>query len=206
MSGPQTRRGEPRGEPRSGRHGEPPAPDETCRVFTQGPTESPFSFDVRLQRCLENPTLLGSLMRVVLECLPEITDREILRRVRLAAALLKPGGNVTLSYNPTHDPSHTLSERLARMAHFASAALTRQCVIITVLPVSKIPEESAPPSAAWHRLQRQRVGPGPTPEPAPTREATNDAAFARTIVHQRVTHLVHTDSEAAPLPALILTR
>jgi|SRR5690606_24884561 len=198
---------EPRRAHRDAPFGERPPPDDTYRVFAQGPTESPFSFDARLQQCLEDPALLRSLARVVLVCGSEITDRQILRRVRLAAALLKPGGNVTLSYNPTHDPSHALSERLARLAHFASTAMAGQCVIITVLPVSKIPEETAPLSAAWRRLQRQRNGRnGPTSRPPPAQEPTARPAITQTVVHQRVTHLVHTDTAPTGPPPLILAR
>lgn len=138
---------------------EPPANPKTLQVFAQQASESALHFDARLRECLEDSSLLQSLPRAALVCTPETSDREILRRLRLVAARVKPGGSVMLSYN---DPSLgtanvQFTQRIERLAHFATSALSAQNLTLTVLPTSQLREESAPLSSAWHRLQRQRA-------------------------------------------------
>ncbi len=191
--------------------GHPPEND-ACHVFAQDPSESAFLFDLRLRECLDNPTLLRTLARAVLVCTSDLGDREILRRVRLVAARVRPGGSVTLSYNTTYKHSPDFAGRLTRLAEFASAALAAHGVKITALPVSKLAEESAPLSAAWQRLQRHRSGtrdthPNSTRQPSDTSSTVRNV-FTKTVVHQRRTQSTHVDWSPTPMPmpALILPR
>lgn len=155
--------GHPHAEKRESRARSP----ETCvsvQTFAQGPTESALSFDERLRECLGNLHLLQSLGRAVLVCTPEPSDRETLRRLRLVAARIKPGGLLTLAYHtPALGPTDVhFADRLGRLARFASLALGSHRVTVDVLPVSQLEEESAPLSAVWQRLQRQRGAGGPS--------------------------------------------
>jgi hypothetical protein len=131
----------------------------TCQVFARGTTESAVLFDERLRECLDNPNLLQSLGRAVLVCTADSSDREILRRLRLVAARLKPGGLLTLSYHtPPSGPTDVhFADRLCHLARFASLALGSHRLTVDVLPLSHLAEECAPLSAAWQRLQRQRT-------------------------------------------------
>lgn len=188
--------------------GHPPQ-DDACHVFAQDPSESPFLFDLRLRECLANPTLLRSLARAVLVCTSDLSDREILRRLRLVAARVQRGGSVTLSYDATRTHGPEFADRLTRLAQFASAALAAHSVNITALPVSKLADECAPLSAVWQRLQRHRVGHNPAATPA-THPAEPPSAlrsvFTQTFVHQRKTQSTRVDWTPTPVPALILPR
>lgn len=184
--------------------GHPPEND-ACHVFAQDQTESAFLFDLRLRECLSNPTLLRSLARAVLVCTPDLTDREILRRLRLVAARVMPGGSATLSFNKPFPGDQTFSTRLTRLAQFASTALVAHHVKVVALAMSDLVEESAPLSAAWRRLQLRRAAsvapaPGATAESAPSTRSV----VTQTVVHQRKTQIARApwtpSSEVTPMP------
>lgn len=183
--------------------GHPPEND-ACHVFAQDQSESAFLFDLRLRECLSNPTLLRSLARAVLVCTPDLTDREILRRLRLVAARVMPGGSVTLSCNHPTSSDQAFSARLTRVAQFASTALVAHHVKVVALAMSDLVEESAPLSAAWRRLQLRRsasVAPGAgTAESAPATRSV----VTQTVVHQRKTQIACApwtpSSEVTPMP------
>lgn len=181
--------------------GNPPEND-ACHVFAQDPAESAFLFDLRLRECLGNPTLLRSLGRAVLVCTADLTDREILRRLRLVAARVMPGGSVTLSYNKPHARDVVFTSRLTRLAQFASTALMAHHVKVVALVMSDLAEESAPLSAAWRRLQLRRS----VRSVAPAAEVTprTRSVVKQTVVHQRKTQMACApwtpSSEVTPMP------
>lgn len=196
------------------RPSEPPAKEKVSHVFAQEKSESAQLFEARLRECLEDSSLLQSLPQAALVCTPDTSDRDILRRLRLVASRVKPGGSVTLSYN---DPSLgtanvQFTQRIERLAQFAAGALNAQRLTLNVVPSSQLREQSAPLSSAWERLQRQRVQ-GPRAASEPSRAASAGKSGSGTmspasrsvtravICHQRRTKTATVDWTCAPSPA-----
>lgn len=197
---------------------EPPAKEKVLHVFAQDKSESGQLFEARLRECLEDSSLLQSLPQAALVCTPETSDRDILRRLRLVAARVRPGGSVTLSYN---DPSLgtanvQFTQRIERLAQFAASALNAQGLTLKVVPSSQLREQSAPLSSAWERLQRHREqAPRAASEPstaassAKSRSGTASPAsrsVTRAVIcHQRRTKTATVDWNSAPSPAPVLS-
>lgn len=154
-------------------------------MFAQDPSESAFLFDLRLRESLSNPAQLKALSNAVLVCTTDLSDREILRRLRLVAARVKPGGKVTLTYNQPTVSTLDLGfgRRLEQLAQFAGSALLAHRVAVDVLPVSQLAQQSAPLSAAWHRLQRHRTGSVPPPSGSSASDAQQSPPALSTVQH-----------------------
>jgi hypothetical protein len=171
----------------------------TCQVFARGTTESAVLFEERLRECLDNPNLLQSLGRAVLVCAADSSDRDILRRLRLIAARLKPDGLLTLSYQtPPSGPTDVhFADRLCHLARFASLALASHRLTVDVLPLSRLAEETAPLSEAWQRLQRQRTdGPTRASESPFKRDSATVSPAPRRVTRTMVCHHRKTKSTA----------